>query len=759
MKKNVILYLVFLLLVANSIFAQVSTNFNISTPISVNGKFGKVYEQKIDLELTARNIEVLVEAERLEKSQSLNTKRLKIATPVPIDISLDKLINWTSDNEFAYGKYTIKLTSAFSASINFDKFYLPKGTEMFIYNENGEMITGPITENENNQKRKWGSWVYKGEFITIEIKTPIVSLNELELHSNNVAYGYKEIYKSIKAGGFGRSGPCNINVVCPTGVGWESERNSVSLILDAGGGYVFSGALIMNTCGTNQPYVLTANHVYDGNTEGWRFAFQEWSPTCPNPGTNVTNVMYNGSTLRARNAASDFCLVELITTPPANSGLHYSGWSRIATPATQATGIHHPSGDVMKISRANSGVTVGSYGGTVNQHWQANWSLQFNGAGQFVTPVTEPGSSGSPLFDQNRRIIGQLSGGPSACGGAELWDFYGAFDLSWTGGGTNATRLSNWLDPNNSGAITTNTTNISNLTNVSNPTFSIVGTPTDNYICSGSSTYTLSGLSPSANATILWSVSNSSVASIPNPSNGTSVIVTKTGNGIIKLTATITICGQQPISVDKSIMVGASVGGYYTIISNYNNPAIPINLTNSNSPLWLPKNQGFGINAYITSPAFYSVTWSRATNSYNFNYNTNGSTLSFLGTSSGVSYEQRNGIFNLTASTACGTYIGTFTWPIIAQGWSFSLKASPNPATSSLNVTIENEPDKLKNLNREEIITIRLYNFNTNILLKEWKFGNDRASYLLTLPEHKQGQYILVVKKGPEQQSKIIVLE
>ncbi len=45
------------------------------------------------------------------------------------------------------------------------------------------------------------------------------------------------------------------------------------------------------------------------------------------------------------------------------------------------------------------------------------------------------------------RYIGQLHGGPSACGAADLSDYYGRFSGSWTGGGTNDTSVSNWLDP------------------------------------------------------------------------------------------------------------------------------------------------------------------------------------------------------------------------------------------------------------------------------------------------------------------------
>jgi len=65
--------------------------------------------------------------------------------------------------------------------------------------------------------------------------------------------------------------------------------------------------------------------------------------------------------------------------PPANSGLHYAGWDRSAAPAQNATGIHHPSGDLMKVSRANNPVAVASAFGTTNQHWQPTWSPQNNG--------------------------------------------------------------------------------------------------------------------------------------------------------------------------------------------------------------------------------------------------------------------------------------------------------------------------------------------------------------------------------------------
>lgn len=98
----------------------------------------------------------------------------------------------------------------------------------------------------------------------------------------------------------GASAGCNINVLCPEGNGWQNERNSVALII-ANGVESATGSLIMNTCGTNIPYFLTANHVVveAGNVPNWVFQFQYWSATCPLPNTGMReDIQFNGCTLR-----------------------------------------------------------------------------------------------------------------------------------------------------------------------------------------------------------------------------------------------------------------------------------------------------------------------------------------------------------------------------------------------------------------------------------------------------------------------------
>jgi len=165
-------------------------------------------------------------------------------------------------------------------------------------------------------------------------------------------------------------------------------------------------------------------------------------------GSGSLSQFTSGSTWRAGYSNSDFTLVELNSSPNIAWGITHAGWNRGTAAPTSSTAIHHPSGDVKKISFETAASTITGYGGTTSP-----------GAGTHLrvidwdTGTTEPGSSGSPLFDQNKLIVGQLHGGSAACGN-DLSDWYGRLATSWTGGGTNTTRLSNWLDPINTGATT-----------------------------------------------------------------------------------------------------------------------------------------------------------------------------------------------------------------------------------------------------------------------------------------------------------------
>jgi hypothetical protein len=177
------------------------------------------------------------------------------------------------------------------------------------------------------------------------------------------------------------------------------------------------------------------------------FKFQYKMTTCGG-GSATAGVTYNGGTFRSAWNSSDFALMELNTSPIGDIQFSWLGWDRSGNSPTTGTAIHHPSGDVMKISFDNDAIPETSQGSTNTgtSHWYVDID---NG-------TLEGGSSGSPLFNQNRRVVGQLhSGYPGCSSSKQFW--YGCFHRSWTGNGTNTTRLSNWLDPCGSGVVTTST--------------------------------------------------------------------------------------------------------------------------------------------------------------------------------------------------------------------------------------------------------------------------------------------------------------
>lgn len=115
-----------------SVQAQVTTNFNNKELISNQGRFKKAYKEQINFETPVKDINKLIEKEKKENVQSKGEKPFRIAESVAVDLDIAKLINWVVDSGYAHGKFTIKVNGALSNSINFDQFYLPKGTEMYI---------------------------------------------------------------------------------------------------------------------------------------------------------------------------------------------------------------------------------------------------------------------------------------------------------------------------------------------------------------------------------------------------------------------------------------------------------------------------------------------------------------------------------------------------------------------------------------------------------------------------------------------------
>lgn len=338
------------------------------------------------------------------------------------DISTASHGVWTDlPNGDAVWRVAIACPSAFSINFEFNDFVVPEGGQVFAYNAEGEVL-GAFTSESNPGHTELGVTQLAGDRITIEYVEPLAVRGQGFLRIGQVTHAYRDIMGLTK--GFGTSGSCNNNVICPEGDSWRAQIRSVAMITVGGSG-ICTGQLINNCNNDGTPYFLTANHCLGGNNT-WVFRFNWNSPTCT-PTTNApTNQTVSGSTLRANNAASDVALLQLNSTPPASYNVYYTGWDRSGTAPTASTCIHHPDGDIKKISFDNNPATQVSWGGAAC--WRiANWE----------DGTTEPGSSGSGLWNQNGRLIGQLYGGTASCSN-NINDYFGRFSTSYQ-------YLQNWL--------------------------------------------------------------------------------------------------------------------------------------------------------------------------------------------------------------------------------------------------------------------------------------------------------------------------
>ena len=342
----------------------------------------------------------------------------------------------------------LKCENALTVNLTFENLTIPEGNELYVYNQDKSFILGKF-KDYHVYEGQLGTELVPGQVAIVEYYVPAKNTEKpVSLTIDKVTHGYRTAAE-YQAKAFGGSGNCNMNVNCPDGAAWEDQKRGVVMLVSGSNGFC-TGSMINNTANDGKPYVLTANHC-GTNPTNWVFRFNWESASCSNPGSSPSFQSLSGATLRARRVPTDFSLVEITGglqsgTVPASYNTYFSGWDNSGSIPTSTVGIHHPSGDIKKISFDDQpAVTVQAMGSTEpNSSWEVIWNRN---------TTTEGGSSGSPLFDQNQRIIGQLWGGNASCSSLSGEDWYGRVSMSWEPAGSNSTnQLKYWLDPSNSGA-------------------------------------------------------------------------------------------------------------------------------------------------------------------------------------------------------------------------------------------------------------------------------------------------------------------
>lgn len=447
----------------------------------------------------------------------------------------------TEDGEFIqrdnFALWSISLYSenAKSLSLRFEETYLPNDAIMYLYNEESSFLIGPISSKNFND----GTFISDycdGDLISVLVFIPSEKVEILKVKINSLYHGLST-HESFDSD-FETSGNCNVNIACEED--WDCQRESVCKILIDDSSC--SGALINNDCCDLTPYILTAEHCFSipgVNPTDWRFRFNYESPLCsPNTENHPTQwITYFGANTVSSwpfsngTSSTDFMLVELNNSVSGIQGLSFSGWDRSSSPNHgTVTCIHHPAGDVKKISIDNETPTAQTF----------EWFVD-----DWDTGTTEGGSSGSPLFDINHRIMGIDSRGDGfvACH-PDKGTFFGRFDVSWNGNGTNTTRLRNWLGTSS---------NPNTLNCMTNP---FVDGP--NIICTASELFTLNENMP-CTKNITWQVAPASLFSSSTSGNGIFANLQATNSsasGNATLTYTLTANGCNDAIVEQEFWVG-----------------------------------------------------------------------------------------------------------------------------------------------------------------------------------------------------------
>ncbi len=271
----------------------------------------------------------------------------------------------------------------------------------------------------------------------------------------------------------------------------------------------------------------------------------------------------------------------------------------------------------------------------------------------------------------------------------------------------------------------------------------------DNSFCTTSNPYSISNLP--ANSSVTWSVSPSGLANL-SCTNCNQTTLTRISDGTVTLTATITNGCGSTVVISKYVAVGGNI------------PALTGTYSTATNTLTMQT-----VNFVPSGNIYAQYQWPGITNISAALAPGSPSGTGFYSFSNGFSFNISSGqniSVNITGTNSCGRQT-TATRTFIQSG-GYSIVASPNPATSDINVSIKQVADTsassknsnaLTYSNTSNITKMYLYDFNTGLLVKQWSFQETKSNnYNLNIADIKAGAYVLKMERNNKSTStKIIV--
>ena len=461
-----------------------------------------------------------------EDSQADKGTPFRFGATLPVDIGFEHGQWSVTPDGTRIWRLRLESPGAYSLGLLFSQYTLPGGAALFVYGDGYSGLSGGFDDRNNKDDGEFSIMPVPGDAITLEYVEPaaVAALGlPARLRVGGVVHDYRDLYTLIDGGKGDVPGPgdaagaCEVDVNCPQGADWQDEQRAVTLLII--GGSLCTGALLNNTANDGTRYYMSVYQCGALNNAIFRFNYEK--PGCSS-GLAPTSHTVQGSVQLAANQILDYRFVRINSSIPTSYEPYFLGWDRSTSNPASAVTIHHPVGDVKKISFEDDELSM------LGSQWHIS---------QWDVGVTESGSLGCPLMTSTGRFIGHLTGGVAFCG-SPFDDFYGRFDLAWSG-------IASYLDPGGSGV-----TAIDGLdsTTVSPPVLSSVSPPTVQAFQGGTLTLSGSNLSGVNLVTVggmgflagSFTVVNATTITLPAPAatalGSTNVFVTNLGGSSAKKT-------------------------------------------------------------------------------------------------------------------------------------------------------------------------------------------------------------------------------